>query len=101
MQNYQRMVSLNQHLLRQASLTTDDESRGGGGSIPLMFGCLSQEVVLAGFVIVILTLFMMTMAMYKLGATLAAMEERVFRLETTVDRNRGVYDLLLQQNQEL
>ena len=45
---------------------------------------------------IITTLFLMTMAMYKLSSTVMLLEERVHRLESVLDRNRGMVDLLLQ-----
>ena len=54
------------------------------------------QTILAAFVIIITTLLLMTMAMYKLSSTVMLLEERVHRLESVLDRNRGMVDLLLQ-----
>ena len=54
------------------------------------------QTILVAFVIIMTTLFLMTMAMYKLSSTVMVLEERVHRLESVLDRNRGMVDLLLQ-----
>ena len=54
------------------------------------------QTILVAFVIIMTTLFLMTMAMYKLSSTVMLLEERVHRLESVLDRNRGMVDLLLQ-----
>ena len=55
-----------------------------------------MQTILAAFAIIITTLLLMTMAMYKLSSTVMVLEERVHRLESVLDRNRGMVDLLLQ-----
>ena len=54
------------------------------------------QTIMIAFVFIITTLFLMTMAMYKLSSTVMLLEERVHRLESVLDRNRGMVDLLLQ-----
>jgi len=101
MRNYQRMVSMNQQLLRQASMSQSDEGDGGdvttiSRASEVLVGYFSPETILAAFAIIITTLLLMTMAMYKLSSTVMVLEERVHRLESVLDRNRGMVDLLLQ-----
>ena len=105
--------------LRQASMSQSDEGDGCATTISraseALVGYFNPEVNLSAIlsprekkqvknlqtimivlVFVITTLFLMTMAMYKLSSTVMLLEERVHRLESVLDRNRGMVDLLLQ-----
>ena len=59
----------------------------------------SQEVMMVAFVMVILVLIMLTVALFKMNATIANLDERLLRVEETLERNARLFQLLMQDEQ--
>lgn len=62
---------------------------------PVRGGGMSQEVIMLAFLLVILTLLMVTMALFKLNEAMTLMDTRLNRIEELLERNSRIFDLIV------